>query len=457
MIGCKVMRTLASVEFEIILILGLPCCLSSSVRCHETVMEINPDSDCGIFDVESSHCLSVVHEFLRVLSGNDAVPVPLLEDPYEAIRQAYLVRMDTESEPFEDPVETETPESPHTVAPPTSLLDSTPPTLVPIPRRTARMAVYVPPAMTPSLSASIAELVEDDDEEKDNEEEDKEIEVSLDSDSGNEDAKDEGPTVEDEDPAAGTRVLLQGTRALQRAAPVMETAMGEPLRLGYGALRHQEITLGEGRMPSVFEVGQSSRSVPESERPERVSALRQPTHTTWIGPEDGITYIDVPAYPPPALPAQRPSSPERSSSSLLVSLAPSIVPSPISSPVIPLTAPSLVASPATAESKGFLTELGAQVEMQRGLIHDHTIQLGELSPALFERYDRDIGEFFTRSGAVRDEIFSQRYRFRSLEHDDTQRENRELRLQIAEEWCKRLDLAEIVDSMRRGHEPKGDV
>ncbi|GKG33004.1 hypothetical protein Tco_0430514 [Tanacetum coccineum] len=52
-----------------------------------------------------------------------------------------------------------------------------------------------------------------------------------------------------------------------------------------------------------------------------------------------------------------------------------------------------------------------------GLIHDHTVQLGELSPALFERCDRDIGELFTRSGVVRDEIFSQRYQFRSLEHE----------------------------------------
>nr|GEZ90203.1 hypothetical protein [Tanacetum cinerariifolium] len=33
------------------------------------------------------------------------------------------------------------------------------------------------------------------------------------------------------------------------------------------------------------------------------------------------------------------------------------------------------------------------------------------------RYDRDIGELFTRSRAVRDEMFSQRYRFRSLEHE----------------------------------------
>ncbi|GKF71001.1 hypothetical protein Tco_0207115, partial [Tanacetum coccineum] len=79
-------------------------------------------------------------------------------DPYEAIRQAYLNGMDTEFEPFEDPIETETLESPLTVAPPTSLPESTPPILVPILRRTARMAVRVPPAMSPGLSASMTEV-----------------------------------------------------------------------------------------------------------------------------------------------------------------------------------------------------------------------------------------------------------------------------------------------------------
>ncbi|GKC89925.1 hypothetical protein Tco_1150574 [Tanacetum coccineum] len=86
--------------------------------------------------------------------------------------------------------------------------------------------------------------------------------------------------------------------------------MSEPLGLGYRALRRQEIALEEGRMPSVFDVGQSSKSVPEYEIPERVSTLRQPTLTTWIDTLDGIAYIDVPAYPPPALPAQTPPSPE---------------------------------------------------------------------------------------------------------------------------------------------------
>ncbi|GJS26623.1 hypothetical protein Tco_0487243 [Tanacetum coccineum] len=162
--------------------------------------------------------------------------------------------------------------------------------------------------------------------------------------------------------------------------------------------------------------------------------------------------------------------------------------------MIPLTIPSHVASLATAEAEGFLIELEAQVEMHVGLIHDHTVRLRELLAALFERYDKDIWELFTRSGVVRDEIFSQRYQIRSLEHEqervavtfgaiwrpvlaleswvgrmdaqraalwhairDTQSKNQELGLQIAGERRARLDLAKIIDSMRRGQEPKRDV
>nr|GFA15449.1 hypothetical protein [Tanacetum cinerariifolium] len=400
------MRTLASVEFEIMLIFRLPCCLSSSVRCIEKVVKI-----IAVFvDLEiSTHADE---------AQSPRVPVPFLEDPYEAIMHAYLVETDTESEPFEDLVETETPESPHTIASPTSLPDSTPPIrhakksppypyythLGSISPRTVRMAVRVPPAMLPGLSASIAEvaamsdlafrkrfrssyksspslslpylpsqkrswgtskLVEDD------EEEDKEVEKGSNPNSESEDAKDKGLATEDEGPAArdeglGRRVESLGLRGdevipegQQRVSPVMETVVGEPIGL----------------------------------------ALKQPTLTTWIDPTDGRVYIDVPAYPPPTPPVQTLPSPEWSSGSLPVSPASSNIYSPISSPMIPLTVPSPVASLATAETEGFLTKLEP----------------------------RDIEELFTRSGA------------------------------IAEERRARLDLAEIVDSMRRGYEPKGDV
>ncbi|GKF80397.1 hypothetical protein Tco_0238999, partial [Tanacetum coccineum] len=106
-----------------------------------------------------------------------------------------------------------------------------------------------------------------------------------------------------------------------------------------------ELAAEEDQIHSTFEVGQGSGSVPEPERPERVSARRQPTLTTWIDPEDGRTYIDIPTYPPPAPPVQTPPSPEWSSGSLPISPAPSVVPSPISSPMISLTVPSPIASP----------------------------------------------------------------------------------------------------------------
>nr|GEV51733.1 hypothetical protein [Tanacetum cinerariifolium] len=365
---------------------------------------------------------------------------------------------------FREPIDTETPESPLTVVPPTSLHESTSPTLVPIILKTACMVVRVPPAMSSGHFASMAEvaamsefvfrkrfrssyegspslsppnlplqnyyqgtseLVEDSEED-----DDEEIEESLDSDSVSEDAEDEGPTAEDEDLATGdedveVHTVESGRLGLeeeeedvpggqQQAASVVRTAVSVPLRLGYRAFRRRELALEEDHVYSTFEVGQGYGFEPKSKRPERVSASRQPTLTTWTDPDDGMVYIDVPAYPPPV---QTPPSPEWTSGSLFISPSPSVVPLPVSSPMIPLSVPSPIATPTTTETEGFLTELGAQVKMQGGLICDHAVRLEELSPALFERYDRDIGELITRSRAVRDEIFSQRYRFKSLEHE----------------------------------------
>ncbi|GJZ73030.1 hypothetical protein Tco_0637176 [Tanacetum coccineum] len=85
-----------------------------------------------------------------------------MEDPCEAIRHAYLAGTNTKSEPIVAP------ESPHTVASPTSLPDSTLPTCHVKESKgfdtsgarstTARMAMRVPPTMSPGLSASVAEV-----------------------------------------------------------------------------------------------------------------------------------------------------------------------------------------------------------------------------------------------------------------------------------------------------------
>ncbi|GJX30593.1 hypothetical protein Tco_0238672, partial [Tanacetum coccineum] len=116
----------------------------------------------------------------------------------------------------------------------------------------------------------------------------------------------------------------------------------DELGLGYGVLRRRELALEEGDVYSTFEVGQGSGSTPESERPERVSAFRHPTLTTLTDSED--------------------------------------------------------ATPAAVETEGFLSELGAQVQMQGGLISDHV---------------------------------------------------------LAEERRARLELAEVVDGIRRRQEPRG--
>nr|GEW39467.1 hypothetical protein [Tanacetum cinerariifolium] len=186
------------------------------------------------------------------------------EDPYEAIRHAYLVGTDTESERFEG--EDRTPESPHIVAPPTCHVEEsegfgtsgarstssestepllpdhplthTTPVLVLILCRSAHMAVCVPPVMSPGLSTDIAEVAAMSDSAfpkrfrsscdsspsltlpvqkryigtsmfilGTNYEEDDEVEESLDFDSESEDIEDEGPTVEDEDPTVRDKGL----------------------------------------------------------------------------------------------------------------------------------------------------------------------------------------------------------------------------------------------------------
>ncbi|GKE83741.1 hypothetical protein Tco_1557483, partial [Tanacetum coccineum] len=387
------------------------------------------------------------------------VPLPLPEDPFEAIRQAYLVGTDTESEPFED-LGIESPESPHVVASPILFPDSTPhvghveesegsctsstgstssdsttplspdhpltrdiPVSVPSLRRTAHMAVCVHPVLSPGYSARIAKaasmsdvafhkrfrssyegspspsptllvqkryrgtskLILGTDSEGD---ELGDEEVSLDSDSGSEDAEDEGHSVERD--GLGLEEKDKAVPEGQQAALVMETTVGEPLGLGNGALRRRELAAEEDQRYSTFEVGQGSGSAPEPERSERVSAFRQPALTTWTDPEDGTVYIDVPTYPPSAPPVQTPPSPDWTPSSLPISPSHSNVPSPVSSPLISLTVPSPVAT-TTA-----------------------TILVYEDQ---FIEIDRDVKELYTRSMAVKDEIFSQRYRLRSLEQE----------------------------------------
>nr|GEY66076.1 hypothetical protein [Tanacetum cinerariifolium] len=55
-------------------------------------------------------------------------------------------------------------------------------------------------------------------------------------------------------------------------------------------------------------------------------------------------------------------------------------------------------------------EVGAHLELHESILHDHTQCLDTLPPTLFKGYDNDLRELCTRSGEVRDEIFSHGYR-----------------------------------------------
>ncbi|GKC89615.1 hypothetical protein Tco_1150264, partial [Tanacetum coccineum] len=236
---------------------------------------------------------------------------------------------------------------------------------------------YETPSPSSSLTLPIrkryqgtSELVEDTEDE------------SSDSDTEREGLEDEGPGSEDEGPGSEEEEEEATPEGQQQAVLVMDTAADEPLGLGYRALRRQETPTPRPRV-----------------------------RATWVDPVDGIVYTDILVdVPPVRVPVQTPPSPEWSSGSLPVSP---------SSPAVPTLVASLVTTPAATIAVGedeFL-EVGAQLELHGSILHDHTQRLDALPPTLFEGYDRDLRELYTRSRDVRDEIFSQRYRLRSLEQE----------------------------------------
>nr|GEZ30159.1 hypothetical protein [Tanacetum cinerariifolium] len=326
------------------------------------------------------------------------VPVPLPKDPYEAIRQAYLVGTDIESEPFEG--KARTPESPHIVEPPTCHVEEsegsgmfgtrstssdttvplspdhplthTTPTLVPIIRWTVRMAVRVLPARSSCISTGIAEVAALSDLAFCKSEEDDEVEESSDSNSESEGAEDEGPITEDEDPAAGDEGLAARVKGPgvddegyglddesygldDKSHGVDDKSCGledegHSVEINGLNLEEEEEVVPEGQQQVAPVVG-TTVSAPlglgsalEPERSGRVSTSRQPLLTTWTDPEDGMVYIDVFVYPPPAPPVQTPTSSEWTSGLLLISPSPSVVPSLVSSPMILLIVPSPMAT-----------------------------------------------------------------------------------------------------------------
>ncbi|GJV96972.1 hypothetical protein Tco_1548549 [Tanacetum coccineum] len=371
--------------------------------------------------------------------------VPLMGKEFEAFKPIGIRTNSSRSSASSDSTTPLSPDHPLTHVSPTPT-----PTHALFHRRTARMTVRAQPAMSPGLSANVTEVMAlsdsafrkryrssyetpspslplpvrkrcrgtseiildtdskgdelgDEDTDEDGKDE------SLDADDGRERERDdegcslegEGLSLEEEE------AVLEGQK---QVVPTADTDVSEPLGLGYGVLRHRELAVEEDRVPSTFEVGQSSRSMPEQKGADRVFVFRQPTLTTWVDPDDGRVYTDIQVYVPPAAPVQTLPSPDWSSGSLHISPSSSVVPSPIASPVATPIATILV------DEDQFL-EVGAQLELHRSILHDHTQNLDVLPPTMFADIDRDVRELYTRSGVVRDEIFLQRYRFRSLERE----------------------------------------
>nr|GEX90832.1 hypothetical protein [Tanacetum cinerariifolium] len=293
----------------------------------------------------------------------------------------------TESEPFEGKARTS--QSPHIVAPPTCHVEElescgtsgarstssnsiaslspdhplthTTPALVPILRRTACMVVRIPPAMSPGLSAGIA-VVEAMSDLVFRKKFSKEVEESSNSDGESEGAKEEGPIAEDEDLATWDKGLAsyglddESHGVDDESRGLADEGRGVEFD-GLGVDDEEDAVPGvSSRKLCMFEVGQCSSSAPEPERSKRVSESRQPTLTTWTNPKDAL-------------------------------------PMATSTATIPV------------EEDQFI-EVGAQLELYRSILQDHTQRLDMMPPTMFAVIDRDVRELYTQSRAVREEIFS---------------------------------------------------
>nr|GEW81831.1 hypothetical protein [Tanacetum cinerariifolium] len=82
----------------------------------------------------------------------------------------------------------------------------------------------------------------------------------------------------------GEEVAPEGQQ--RQATLVKVTTADRSLRLGYEATRHHALELAEEIAPSTFEIGQSSRSVPDQQVANEIPTPRIPARTTWIDPQD---------------------------------------------------------------------------------------------------------------------------------------------------------------------------
>nr|GEW31304.1 hypothetical protein [Tanacetum cinerariifolium] len=367
-----------------------------------------------------------------VEAQSSRVPTPLPDDPYVAVRQAYLVNIDTEPGLIEDLRETEVPQPLLVVPSPVPSLDDlhlivgqayTPATVdtesepEEAPSKTDEFEAFEPSnkkaaALSPSAfckrcrssyetsSSSpsaiplrksyrgTSELVEDTEDE------------SLDSGTEREGSEDKSHGSEDEGPG------------LKDKGPGLEEEEE-------AALRRRELAVREGKMTSTFEVGQSSRSVLEHEGAERVSAFKQSTLVTWVDPKDGRVYTNILTYVQPSALVQTMPSPEWSSGSLPVSPSSPTVLTPIASPMTTLAATIAVDENEFLEVRAAIWRPILALEAWAG-----------------------------QTDAQRAALWHAIY--------DIQRENHDLRKQITKERHEQLELTNRVARIERSQESRGE-
>nr|GEZ06997.1 hypothetical protein [Tanacetum cinerariifolium] len=338
------------------------------------------------------------------------VLVSLPGNPYVAVRQAQLVDIDTESEPEEAPLKEEELQSLGSRVPlmskefeasepsvtRTDSSHSSASSVSTIPLSPDHPLTYVLPTPTPTRVSfhrrTTRDEVRDEDTKEDESSDANDETKSQGLDDEGQGLKDEGPNIEEEEAAS---------EGHQQVVLIVDKAASEPLGLGYEAARRLAFESTEEIAPSTYEIGHSSRSMSEQEGVERIYSFRQPTLVTWVDPKDGRVYTDILTYVPPAAPVQTPPSPEWLLGSLPVSPLSLVVLSPIASPV---------ATPI------------ATISVDEDQVLETDAQRAALWHAIY----------------------------------DVQRENYDLRMQLAEERHERLEFLDRVARMERRHESRGE-
>ncbi|GJS92393.1 hypothetical protein Tco_0799361 [Tanacetum coccineum] len=359
-------------------------------------------------------------------SGARGSPVltPSPDDPYMLARQAYSpTALDTESEPFGDPSETEepqllsptsvppspdyTPTTPHTddesesfetsetrvtsspsttlpvdptlpSSPQRPLLTQTSPTSTPPEslyyRSTARMAVCTQPTLYPGYSTKLTEAIALSPSLFH-----KRYRSSYETPSSSSSPA-SSPTLPLQKRYEGTSKLITDTETestesededtdskdeettpegQQQAIPAKDAVEDEPIGLGYGAARRRALGRARDTVPSTYEDLEDVTIYRDIEGD--IHLVRLPVRALLASVQTPPSSVGTPALPE--------WSPE----------------SPLASPVIPSPVASL--APAATLDEDVILEIRPQLELNGSVLHTHSEHLDALPPSHFDGYD----------------------------------------------------------------------